>query len=220
MAGPVHAHLAVSAGASGYLDQAAPGVRFTFVRTYFNVPSVNSSSGCNSNPAEGSALQAVGFDSGSEEAGVAEVGCNGVTTADFFYNVAGAGAFYYSGVNPGDAVEASITVNSASKYVLQVKDLSTGGLLQVIMGCQVSSCPGNTAYVVSQAQNLTGGVMPDFTMINFTGSAVTANFGKFKGNLAAKRGKWTSEAVDEQSPSVVTPSALQGGRAFSNTWVS
>ena len=62
--------------------------------------------------------------------------------------------------------------------------------------------------------------MPDFTMINFTGSTVTANFGKFKGNLAAKRGKWTSEALEEQSPSVVTPSALQGGRAFSNTWVS
>ena len=40
VAGPVHAHLAVSAGASGYLDQAAPGVRFTFVKTYFNVPSV------------------------------------------------------------------------------------------------------------------------------------------------------------------------------------
>ena len=35
-----------------------------------------------------------------------------MTTADFFYNVAGYGAFYYSGVNPGDAIEASITVNS------------------------------------------------------------------------------------------------------------
>ena len=143
-----------------------------------------------------------------------------MTTADFFYNIAGDGAFYYSGLNPGDAVEASITVNSASEYVLQVKDLSTGGLLRVTMGCQVSSCPGSAAYVVSQPQNLTGGVMPDFTMINFTGSTVTANFGEFKGTLAAKRGEWTSEALEETSPSVVTPSGLQGGRAFSNTWVS
>jgi hypothetical protein len=218
MAGPVHTNVVVSAGVSGYLDHAAPGVRFTYIKTYFNVPSVNSSTGCNGNPAEGSALQVVRLD--DQEAGVAEVGCNGVTTADFFYNVAGHGAFYYSGVNPGDAVETSITVNRTSEYVLQVKDLSTGGLLQVTMGCQVSSCPDNIAGVLSQPQNLTGGVMPDFTMINFTGSTVTANCGKFKGNLAAKRGKWTSEALEEQSPSVVTPSALQGGRAFSNTWVS
>jgi hypothetical protein len=218
MAGPVHANVVISAGGSGYLDQAAPGVRFTFVRAYFNVPSVNSSTGCNGNPADGSVLQVVRLD--YQEAGVAEVGCNGMTTADFFYNVAGYGAFYYSGVNPGDAVEASITVNRTSEYVLQVKDLSTGGLLQVTMGCQVSSCPDSTAGVVSQPQNLTGGVMPDFTMINYTGSAVAANFGEFKGNLAAKRGKWMSEALEEQSPSVVTPSALQGGQAFSNTWVS
>jgi hypothetical protein len=218
MAGPVHANIVVSSGVSGYLDQAAPGVRFTFVRTYFNVPSVNSSTGCNGNPADGSAVQVVGLD--YQQAGVAEVGCNGVTTADFFYNVAGYGAFYYSGVNPGDAVEASITVNRTSEYVLQVKDLSTGGLLQVTMGCQVSSCPDSTAEVFSQAGNLGGQVVPDFTMINYTGSAVRANFGEFKGNLAAKRGKWKSEALEEQSPSVVTPSALQGGQAFSNTWVS
>ena len=44
--------------------------------------------------------------------------------------------------------------------------------------------------------------------------------GEFKGTLAAKRGDWTSEALEETSPSVVTPSGLQGGRAFSNTWVS
>jgi hypothetical protein len=218
MASPVHANAVVSAGLSGYLDQAAPGVRFTYIKTYFNVPSVNNATGCNGNPAEGSAVQVVRLD--YQEAGVAEVGCNGVTTADFFYNIAGYGAFYYSGVNPGDAVETSITVTRASEYVLQVKDLSTGGLLQVTMGCQVSSCPDSIAGVLSQPQNLTGGVMPDFTMINYTGSAVAANCGKFKGNLAAKRGKWTSEAVDEQSPSIVTPSALQGGRAFSNTWVS
>jgi hypothetical protein len=218
VAGPARAQVVVSAGASGYLDQAAPGVRFTYVKTYFNVPSVNSSAGCNGNPAAGSVLQVVRLD--YQEAGVAEVGCNGVTTADFFYNVAGDGAFYYSGVNPGDAVEASITVNSAMEYVLQVKDLSTGGLLQVTMGCKISSCLDNVAGVLSQPQNLTGGVMPDFTMINFTSSVVTANFGKFKETLAAKCGKWTSEALEELSPSVVTPSALQGGQAFSNTWIS
>ena len=100
-------------------------------------------------------------------AGVAEVGCNGVTTADFFYNVAGYGAFYYSGVNPGDAVETSVTFNRTNEYVLQVKDLSTGGLLKVTMGCQVSSCPDSIAGVLSPPQNLTGGVMPDFTMINY-----------------------------------------------------
>ena len=217
VAGPVHAKVMFTES-SGYLDQAAPGVQFTYIKTYFNVPSVNDSSGCNGNPADGSVIQAVGLD--YQGAGVAEVGCNGVTTADFIYNVAGYGAFYYSGVNPGDAVEASVTFNRASEYVLQVKDLSTGGLLKVTIGCHVSSCPNSTASVLSSAQNLTGGVVPDFTMINYTGSAVRANFGEFKGNLATKCGKWKSETLEEHSPSVVTPSALQGGQAFSNTWVS
>ena len=223
MAGPVHAHVVVSAGASGYLDQAAPGVRFTYIRTYFNVPSVSGSYGCDNPVAGYGVIQIVGIrgGDGDADAGVAETGCNGVTTADFFYNLYGSGAFYYSGVNPGDAIEASITVNSStSQYHFRVNDLLTGGSLQVTTGCQSSSCLNSTALVLSQPGNLGGGVVPDFAMINFTGSTVTANFGKFKGNLAAKRGKWTSEALEEQSPSVVTPSALQGGRAFSNTWVS
>ena len=201
VAGPVHANVVAAAGASGYLDQAAPGVRFTFVKTYFNVPSVSGSTGCNGNPCRwlrrhsGSRIAAQ-----TTEAGVAEIGCNGVTTADFFYNVAGYGAFYYSGVNPGDAVEASITVNRTSEYVLQVKDLSTGGLLQVTMGCQVSSCPDSTAGVVSQPSNLTGGVMPDFTMINYTGSAVSGELRRVQGEPGREAGE-----VDERGAGGTKP---------------
>jgi hypothetical protein len=83
-----------------------------------------------------------------------------------------------------------------------------------------TSCPNSAALVLSQPDNLGGGVVPDFTMINFTGTTVDANFGAIKGTLAAKPGKWTREALKETSPSVVKPSALQGGRAFSNTWMS
>ena len=222
VSGPIHAHL-VSAGSAGYLDQAAAGVHFTSIKTYFNVPSVGGSYGCDNPVAGYGVIQIVGIrgGDGDADAGVAETGCNGVTTADFFYNLYGSGAFYYSGVNPGDAIEASITVNrSTSQYQFQVNDLSTGGSLQVTMGCQSSSCPNSTALVLSQPGNLGGGVAPDFTMINFTGTTVDANFGTIKGSLAAKPRKWTSEALEETSPSVVKPSALQGGRAFSNTWAS
>ena len=221
VAGPVHAR-PVDAGSAGYLDQAAAGVQFTSIKTYFNVPSVSGSYGCD-NPVTGyGVIQIVGIrgGAGDADAGVAETGCNGVTTADFFYNLYGSGAFYYSGVNPGDAIEASITVNSATgQYQFQVNDLSTGGSLQVTTGC-LTSCPNSVALVLSQPGNLGGGVVPDFTMINFTGTTVDANFGAIKGTLAAKPGKWTREAVDETSPSVVKPSVLQGGRAFSNTRVS
>jgi hypothetical protein len=195
-------------------------VQFTSIKTYFNVPSVSGSYGCD-NPVTGyGVIQIVGIrgGAGDADAGVAETGCNGVTTADFFYNLYGSGAFYYSGVNPGDAIKASITVNSAtSQYQFQVNDLSTGGSLQVTTACQ-TSCPNSVALVLSQPGNLGGGVVPDFAMINFTGTTVDANFGAIKGTLAAKPGKWTREAVEETSPSVVKPSALalQGGRAFSN----
>ena len=207
---------------TGYLDQAAAGVQFTSIKTFFTVPSVSGSDGC-ANPVAGyGVIQIVGIrgGNGDADAGVAETGCNGVTTADFFYNLFGSGAFYYSGVNPGDAIEASITVNSSTgQYQFQVNDLSTGGSLQVTAGCQ-TSCPNSVALVLSQPGNLGGGVVPDFTMINFTGTTVDANFGAIKGTLAAKPGKWTREALQETTPSVVKPSALQGGRAFSNTWVS
>jgi Peptidase A4 family len=220
VAGPVNAR-PVDAGSAGYLDQAAAGVQFTSIKTYFNVPSVSDSYGCNNPVAGYGVIQIVGIrgGDGDADAGVAETGCNGVTTADFFYNLYGSGAFYYSGVNPGDAMEASITVNSSSQYQFQVNDLSTGGSLQVTAGCQ-TSCPNSVALVLSQPGNLGGGVVPDFTMINFTGTTLDANFGAIKGTLAAKPGKWTREALEETSPSVVKPSALQGGRAFSNTWVS
>lgn len=218
VAGPIPAH-PVSAGSAGYLDRAATGVRFTSIKTYFNVPSVSGSYGCDLPVAGYDVIQIVGIrgGKGDADAGVAETGCNGVTTADFFYNLYGSGAFYYSGVNPGDAIEASITVSrSTGQYHFQVNDLSTGRSLQVTIGCQSSSCLNNTALVLSQPGNLGGGVVPDFTMINFTGTTVDANFGTIKGTLAAKPGEWTSEALEETSPSVVKPSALQGGRAFSN----
>jgi hypothetical protein len=197
-------------------------VQFTSIKTYFTVPSVSGSYGCDHSVAGYGVIQIVGIrgGGGDADAGVAEAGCDGVTTADFFYNLYGSGAFYYSGVNPGDAIEASITVNSStSQYQFQVDDLSTGGSLQVTTSCQ-TSCPNSTALVLSQPGNLGGGVMPDFTRIKFTGTTVDANFGAIKGTLAAKRGKWTREALEETSPSVVKPSALHGGRAFSNTWVS
>lgn len=222
VAGPIHVQ-PVSAGSAGHIDHAAVGVQFTSIKTYFNVPSVSGSYGCDKPVAGYDVIQIVGIrgGNGDTDAGVAETGCNGVTTADFFYNLYGSGAFYYSGVNPGDAIEASITVNKAtSQYRFRVNDLSTGGSLQVTMGCQSSSCTNSTALVLSQPGNLGGGVAPDFTMINFTDTCVDANFGTIKGSLDAKPGEWTSEAVDETSPSVVKPSALQGGRAFSNTWVS
>jgi peptidase A4-like protein len=220
VAGPIHAP--VDAGSAGYLDQAAAGVQFTSIKTYFTVPSVSGSYGCGNPVAGYGVIQIVGIrgGDGDADAGVAETGCNGVTTADFFYNLYGSGAFYYSGVNPGDAIEASITVSSAtSQYQFQVNDLSTGGSLQVTTGCQ-TSCPNSVALVLSQPGNLGGGVVPDFTMINFTGTTVDANFGAIKGTLAAKPGKWTRERLEETSPSAVKSSALQGGRAFSNTWVS
>ena len=48
--------------------------------------------------------------------------------------------------------------------------------------------------------NLGGGVVPDFTMINFTGTTVDANFGTIKGSLAAKPRKWTSEVLEGNKP--------------------
>jgi hypothetical protein len=60
VAGPLHAR-AVDAGSAGYLDQAAAGVQFTSIKTYFNVPSVSGSYGCDNPVAGYGVIQVVGI---------------------------------------------------------------------------------------------------------------------------------------------------------------
>ena len=60
VAGPVRAR-PVDAGSAGYLDQAAAGVQFTSIKTYFTVPSVSGSYGCGNPVAGYGVIQIVGI---------------------------------------------------------------------------------------------------------------------------------------------------------------
>ena len=212
----------VESGGSGYVVTARPNVAFTSVKTYFTVPSITGCPGGAEHLASLDGLHSPDF----EQAGVFEYGCNGVTTAVMMYNVANYGAYYFGPVHPGDAIMAMVSVNSSQQYLMQVQDLTTGAEIAVTQGCKYSSCPDGTAEVGVESENINGDNLADFTMVNFTGSSVTATATNARhpisGNLAAKPRYWSSsELYDIRNGTPLTEvSRLYGGRAFTVSWES
>ena len=212
----------VESGGSGYVVTARPNVAFTSVKTYFTVPSITGCPGGAEHLASLDGLHSPDF----EQAGVFEYGCNGVTTAVMMYNVANYGAYYFGPVHPGDAIMAMVSVNPSQQYLMQVQDLTTGAEIAVTQGCKYSSCPDGTAEVGVESENINGDNLADFTMVNFTGTSVTAAATNARhtisGGLAAKPRYWSSsELYDIRNGTPLTEvSRLYGGRAFTVTWES
>ncbi len=212
----------VESGGSGYVVTARPNVAFTSVKAYFTVPSITGCMGGAQELASLDGLHSPDF----EQAGVYEYGCNGVTTAVMMYNVANYGAYYFGPVYPGDAIMATVSVNSSQQYLMQVQDLTTGAEISVTQGCKYSSCPDGTAEVGIESDGTIRDNMADFTMANFTGTSVTATATNARhpisGSLAAKPRYWSSsELYDIENGKPLTEvSRLYGGRAFTVNWES
>ena len=142
------------------------------------------------------------------------------------YNVANYGAYYFGPVYPGDAIMATVSVNSSQQYLMQVQDLTTGAEISVTQGCKYSSCPDGTAEVGIESDGTIRDNMADFTMANFTGTSVTATATNARhpisGSLAAKPRYWSSsELYDIENGKPLTEvSRLYGGRAFTVNWES
>jgi hypothetical protein len=228
-------HLTPSATAkstnwSGYGVTAASGKHIRFVSANFNVPDVN----CTSSPVGSSgfayAAHWVGLD-GLNDKTVEQTGASGfcdssgTPTYIVWYEMFPSPPASFTGVNPGDAMKASVFFDG-SKYNLVLDDVTNGTSLNVTLGCPSgSACKNNSAEIITEDPGgaVAGGVnLADFGMINYTGATVTSTTGKH-GTLASKSKYWKSTSITMVDPSgskMAVPSALYGGQAFSVSWRS
>ena len=200
-----------------------------FIEATFNVPSVQSCTPGTSGNAVASHW--VGLDGAtSTSTTVEQVGVVAVCTASGvsyfgFYEMFPQPAVLFTGINPGDALDANVFWNATTaKYDLTIDDLATGGSLHAFKACPGGSvCKNSTAEVITEVPN--GGPpatnLANYGMVNYDNASVTRLDGVLRGTLA-KSSSWTStEFLNVNSATtdtLSTPSALYDGQAFSVAW--
>jgi hypothetical protein len=219
-------HTQISNGAitssnwAGYADQTCATCALRYVQSQFTVPSVN----CVTTP-DAYVSHWVGLD-GLTDGTVEQTGilaeCSGGTPSYYaFYEMYPSAAEYFSGVSAGDSLTTSVYYNG-SQYQVGLTDTTINGALNETLPCPSgNTCSNTSAEVITEAP-YNGGVLPlaDFSIANFTNSAVTSRAG-LHGTLATQSGYWTSDPVTQvgaTSTVLDSPSALEGGQAFFNTW--
>jgi hypothetical protein len=226
----VPGNTATSASWSGYAVTAASGVHLTFISGDFTVPSVN----CANSPLGSSGLAGVshwagldGLNGGTVERIGVDGFCDSTGVPEYlaFYQMVPEPAVAFTGVSPGDAVQASVSF-TGSGYKLVLTDVTSGASISTTQACPPgSACHNASAEMISDDLGGTaaGGInLADFGMANDTGVTVTGSGGKH-GTLASLPGAWTSTKVtmvDSGGTQMAVPSALFGGRAFNVTWRS
>lgn len=216
---------ATSADWSGYVDVAVPGRHFTSISSSFTIPSVN----CAKSP-DGSFTDSwVGLDGWSdnttEKIGVDASCFGGVASYLAFYQMSPLPGVAFTGVSPGDAVNASV-IYHAPNWILTLTDITTGGTITTAQTCPArSTCQNSSAEVITEdPKGPSGSVLPltDFGEANYLNASVTALFGPFSitGTLASEVGLWTSTAVRmvNGADTLAVPSTLEGGKAFDVMW--
>jgi hypothetical protein len=201
-----------------------------YIEATFNVPSVqNCTPGTSGNAA---VSHWVGLDgAASTSLTVEQVGVVAICTASGvsyfgFYEMFPQPAVLFTGINPGDALDANVFYNTTTlKYELTLDDLATGGSLHVFKPCPGGSvCKNGTAEVITEVPN--GGPsatnLANYGMVNYDNASVTRISGQ-PGTLA-KSNFWSStEFLNVNSATtdtLSTPSDLLDGQAFSVTFTN
>jgi hypothetical protein len=214
---------------SGYAAVAKSGVRLRFASANFTVPSVN----CANSPLGSSgfafASNWVGLD-GYNSRTVEQTGVDsfcdssGVPQYDAWFEMFPLAPVFFTGINPGDAISASVFFSkTTNKYSITLTDVTTGAKIQAAnLSCPSgSTCKNSSAEVITEDPGQSAPVvnLADYGMVNFTGAAVTGLNGT-KGTLSANS-LWTSSEIimrDANNIVMSQPSGLFGGRAFNMTW--
>jgi hypothetical protein len=221
---------ATSASWSGYAVSADSGVHLRFISGDLTFPAVN----CANSPLGPSGLAGVshwvgldGLTGGTVERIGVQALCDSSGTPQYFafYQLFPEPPVAFTGVSPGDAIQASVFF-TGSGYKLSLTDVTTGGFITTTQACPPgSACHNASAEMITDdlGSTVADGVnLADFGMANDTGATVTAVGGK-GGTLATLPNFWTSTKVtmvDSGGTQLAAPSALFGGRAFNVTWHS
>jgi hypothetical protein len=218
---------------SGYADAAKSGVSLRYIQANWNIPSINcanSQMGTSGYAYDSNWVGLDGYTSGTVEQTGTSGYCYGTTSSPQYY------AWYemyplspvaYSGVSPGDAINASVYYNSsANDYSITLTDLTTGGQITTTQTCPSgSTCKDSSAEVITEdpGSSAPGYGLADFGQANYTNAAVTSRSGT-KGNLNAGS-LWNSDdiwsvASGSTGDTLAEPGPLEGGQAFYLTWIN
>jgi len=126
-------------------------------------------------------------------------------------------------VHPGNSIVASVFYDAArKKYVLRLRDVTTGRHLSKSLKCAASACLRSSAEVISEAPSTANGrILPlaNYRAASFSGISVTNAHGH-RGGLHAKWWK-TYQIVETGQVThevAAQPTVLYQGRAFSIYW--
>ena len=209
---------------SGYADVACRTCAIRYVATSFTVPSVN----CAKSPDGSFAGIFAGLDGITsrtvEQVGV-EAGCSGGTASyAAFYEMFPNAPVAFSGISPGDAINANVYFNAATHHwQLTLTDVTTGGTIATAQACPSgSSCRNSSAEVIAEApSSSTGTILPlvDFGQLNHVAIAVTSLNGTH--GAMTSNGLWTTDSitmVSSAGKTLAQPGPTYGGQAFQDTW--
>jgi Peptidase A4 family len=220
---------ATSGNWSGWGDAANKGVALRYVQSDWNVPSVDcaaSTLGSGDFAYNSDWVGLDGFNSSTVEQTGTTAYCDtsGAATYYAWYEMYPNPPVAFSGVAPGDAIDASVYFNGTS-YAISLKDVTTGSTLPVAsQRCPSgSTCKNSSAEVIVEDPGNSAPTfgLADFGQANFTSSQVTSRNGT-KGTLAAgSLWKATQISMDNSSNGdiLATAGPLQGGAAFVDSWV-
>jgi hypothetical protein len=123
-------------------------------------------------------------------------------------------------IKPGNTITASVTYNSAKKFVLALKDVTTGKTFSVTKS--LSSAARSSAEWIVEAPSSSSGVLPlaDFGTVTF--SSCSATISGVTGPIQTSTSTWQAAEINiVGSTTEETTSALtSSGNGFTGTWVA
>jgi len=221
----------------GHAATATSGSTLKQVSAAFNVPSVNCASSPPGSSGSAYAVHWVGLD-GYSDATVEQAGVAGYCTSTAgppayvaWYEMFPQDPVVFTGINPGDAITASVGYDRSTRlYNLLITDVTTGGVVSSSQPCPSgSTCQRTSAEVITEdpGQGVAGGYnLADFGQENYTGATVVSANGT-KGTLSSGIGKSGTQLWGGHNIVLINPSGtplaatgpLYGGQAFNIAWL-
>jgi hypothetical protein len=163
-----------------------------------------------------------GYSSSSVEQLGTDSDCNGKTPSYYaWYEMYPANPVTISmTIKPGNTITASVTYNSAKKFVLAIEDVTTGKTFSVTKS--LSSAARSSAEWIVEAPSSSSGVLPlaDFGTVTFTSCSATIS--GVTGPIQTSSSTWQAAEMNiVGSTTEETTGALSSsGNGFTGTWVA
>ncbi len=206
---------------AGYAGNRA-GTRFRYVSAAFQVPYLDCAAAPKSYSSHWVGLDGLGSAT-VEQVGI-EADCAGSTPRYYaWYEMYPKPVSVAFTVHAGNAVRASVTYKrSARKFVLMLRDISTGRHFTRTLKCAAKICLRSSAEVISEApSSSSGGILPlaNYRAASFSSVTLTTSKGQRSGLTSRYWKTYQIVEVGESSRKLAAqPTSVGRGQAFSVYW--